>query len=216
MRKLTPEEKTLAKIATTEYKKKWYLANKERLAEASKNYVKNNKEKKRKYDFEYRKNNKAKITKYKIKWAKDNPDKRKKITKKYYDNNKEKVKECSKKIKRNKWATDLLYRLTTTIRNGVNQAFKRQGYNKKSKTANIIGCSFIELKSYLENKFEPWMNWDNRGLYNGQPNYGWDVDHIIPLSSAKTEANLIKLLHYSNLQPLCSYVNRNVKKHRLL
>ena len=31
------------------------------------------------------------------------------------------------------------------------------------------------------------MNWENYGLYNGELNYGWDIDHIIPISSAKTE-----------------------------
>jgi hypothetical protein len=57
------------------------------------------------------------------------------------------------------------------------------------------------------------MNWNNRGLYNGTENYGWDLDHIIPLSSAKTEGEVIKLNHYTNIQPLCSYVNRDIKKN---
>lgn len=39
-----------------------------------------------------------------------------------------------------------------------------------------------------------------------------NIDHIIPLSSAKTEEDIIKLSHYSNLQPLCSKVNRDIKK----
>lgn len=59
------------------------------------------------------------------------------------------------------------------------------------------------------------MTWDNHGKYNGELNYGWDIDHIIPTSSANTEEELIKLNHYTNLQPLCSYVNRYVKKNNL-
>jgi hypothetical protein len=27
------------------------------------------------------------------------------------------------------------------------------------------------------------MIWDNYGLYNGTPEYGWDIDHIIPFIS---------------------------------
>jgi hypothetical protein len=58
------------------------------------------------------------------------------------------------------------------------------------------------------------MNWNNRGNWNGQPkeiNVAWDIDHIIPLSTAKTEEEILKLNHYTNLQPLCSYTNRYIK-----
>ena len=59
------------------------------------------------------------------------------------------------------------------------------------------------------------MNWENYGLYNGELNYGWDIDHIIPNSSALTEDEFIKLNHYTNLQPLCSKVNRHIKRDKL-
>ena len=39
-----------------------------------------------------------------------------------------------------------------------------------------------------------------------------DVDHIIPLASTTNEDELLKLNHYTNLQPLCSYHNRFIKK----
>ena len=68
----------------------------------------------------------------------------------------------------------------------------------------------------MESKFEPWMCWENYGLYNGQPDYGWDIDHIIPLKTAKTEENIINLSHYTNLQPLCSHINRDIKKGLIL
>lgn len=58
------------------------------------------------------------------------------------------------------------------------------------------------------------MTWDNKGLYNGELNYGWDIDHIIPLSSANSEDDLYRLNHFTNLQPLCSKVNRDIKKDR--
>ena len=53
-----------------------------------------------------------------------------------------------------------------------------------SRTEDILECSFEEFKLYLESKFEPWMNWSNYGVYDGLLNSGWDIDHIIPLSSA--------------------------------
>ena len=60
------------------------------------------------------------------------------------------------------------------------------------------------------------MTWENWGKYNGELNYGWDIDHIIPLSSAKTEDDIIRLNHYTNLQPLCSYTNRHIKRDKIL
>ena len=72
-----------------------------------------------------------------------------------------------------------------------------------------------EFKLYLESKFEDWMTWENRGMYNGEFNYGWDIDHIIPVSSAKTEEEILLLNYYTNLQPLCSKVNRDIKKNNI-
>jgi len=56
------------------------------------------------------------------------------------------------------------------------------------------------------------MTWDNYGKYNGEPNYGWDIDHIKPISLGKNEEELIELNNYINLQPLCSYINRVIKR----
>ena len=47
------------------------------------------------------------------------------------------------------------------------------------------------------------MTWKNHTRTNG-----WHIDHIIPLASAKTRKELIKLFHYSNLQPLWEEENR--------
>ena len=74
-----------------------------------------------------------------------------------------------------------------------------------------MGCTIEQFKSYLENKFEHWMSWDNYGKFNGQLNYGWDLDHIIPISSAITKEEVEKLNHYTNFQPLCSKINRHIK-----
>lgn len=57
------------------------------------------------------------------------------------------------------------------------------------------------------------MSWENQGKYNGELNFGWDIDHIIPISSAKSEEDILNLNHYTNLQPLCSKVNRDIKKN---
>ncbi len=114
--------------------------------------------------------------------------------------------------KKQRLKTDALFKLKCNIRTIVRASLKR-GFTKKSKkTEEIIGCSFHELKQHFESRFEPWMNWENYGRYNGELNYGWDIDHIIPLRTAKTEEELISLNHYTNLQPLCGYTNRHIKR----
>lgn len=105
--------------------------------------------------------------------------------------------------------------LKKRIRSAIANILKERGFRKKSKTLDILGCSFEEFKLYLESKFEDWMTWENRGMYNGEFNYGWDIDHIIPVSSAKTEEEILLLNHYTNLQPLCSKVNRDIKKNNI-
>lgn len=143
-----------------------------------------------------------------------------------YENNKESKLEYQKeyqrknKEKRNTYLSerrqnDPLFRLITNVRNLIYNSFYYNGYSKNSKTEELLGCSFEELKDYLESKFEPWMSWDNRGLYSGEFNYGWDIDHVIPLSSVNKEDEIIKLNHYTNLQPLCSKINRDIKKDNL-
>lgn len=206
-----------------------------------KNCAREYREKNKDKQKEYRERNKEK---YSEKWKENYyTDKTTKKTKNslYYENNKDKVKEKSKlyysnnpdkkliyqkeyqqnnKIKRNKYLVERrkngeMFRLITNIRNLILNSFYEIGYSKSSKTQEILGCSFEEFNIYLESKFVNWMNWKNRGLYNGEINFGWDIDHIIPLSKAKNKEDLIRLNHYTNLQPLCSKVNRDIKKNKI-
>ena len=142
------------------------------------------------------------------KWRENNPEKSKKSTSNWQKNNKNKINLYLK----NKRKTDPLFKLKNNIRAILNKEFKKQGYKKSAKTGYIIGCSFEKLKTHIESQFQSWMNWNNHGKYNGNECYGWDIDHIRPLSSAKTEEDVVKLNHYTNLQPLCSFINRVIKR----
>jgi hypothetical protein len=131
------------------------------------------------------------------------------------ETNLDKIKEANR-IKKNEYQknrkkNNSLYKLSCNIRTYLSNTFKHNGYKKKTKTFDILGCSSVEFKQYLESKFESWMNWNNYGKYNGTENYGWDIDHITPLKTAVTEEDVINLNHYTNLQPLCSYINRRIK-----
>jgi hypothetical protein len=108
-----------------------------------------------------------------------------------------KEKESKKRYERwkKRWNEDESFAIKVRLRNLIRNSFRRGGYKKfEKKTESIVGMNYDEFKLYLESKFVDGMSWDNRGE--------WHIDHIIPLSTAKSEEELISLCHYSNLQPL--------------
>ena len=186
--------------------KEYRLKNSEKIKEHSKN---------RRYDSESKRNyyilNKDSILLKRKESYENNKESKLEYQKEYQKNNRENRNLYLNKRREN----DPLFKLITNVRNLIYNSFYYNGYSKNSKTEELLGCSFIDLKKYLESKFEPWMTWENRGLYNGELNYGWDIDHIIPLSSVNSEEDIIKLNNYINLQPLCSKINRDIKKDNL-
>lgn len=82
-----------------------------------------------------------------------------------------------------------VYRLQQNMRNRLGKVLKRQ-----SGSTDALGCTYDKLKLHLEAQFLPGMTWANYG--------DWHVDHKIPLASAKTIEETLRLCHYSNLQPL--------------
>ena len=183
-----------------------------------KKYRDNNKEIRNKKNKIYREieENKIRISEQSRERYAKNVDRYKKTHKKYYQDNKDKVIKSHCNYLKNRKKIDSLFKLKCAIRVLVSNSIKKGGFNKKSKTEDILGCSFDDFKNYLESKFENWMNWGNHGLYNGEYEKTWQIDHIIPISSAKTEEDIIRLNHYKNLQPLCSKINMFDKKNLII
>ena len=230
--------RSICKKCHLDSSRKYNIENSESLKEYKKQYREKNKESILKKEREKRDNltddEKNLKVLYLKKWRESNIDKMKEYDKNYYNKNKDLIliraskyrsenKEKNKEYQSNykttknkkrseRLKTDVVFLLEKKIRNYIYDSFKNNGYKKSSKTESILGCSFDDFKLYLESKFEPWMTWENRGLYNGELKYGWDIDHIIPISSAESEDDVIRLNHYTNLQPLCSYTNRYIKR----
>lgn len=93
-----------------------------------------------------------------------------------------------------KGITDPVQKMKRHLQAVMGQIFRNKGIKKNTKTEKILGCTYSFFKAYIESRFQDGMSWDNRNQ--------WHLDHIIPLSTAKTEKELIKLNHYSNLRPL--------------
>lgn len=202
MRKKYFTEEQKKEARKLEAKKYYDKKRKLPLTDEEKEKLKIQREQKRKqYEKEYYKKNKDKILKQ---------------SKEYFKKNQKVKQEKNNKRYKTRRHNDPIFKLSTNLKRNIRAIFKKNGVSKKSKTLDIIGCSYDEFKIHIETKFESWMNWDNYGLYNGKPDYGWDVDHIIPLKTAKTEEDIIRLNHYTNLQPLCSHINRDIKRDNIV
>ena len=144
------------------------------------------------YQKDYYEKNKEKLSaSSKIRY-KENRDTKLSYQKEYGKVNRSKITAHNRARKK----TDPLFKLSKTLSNRICNALNRQSWTKGSTTRNIVGCSLPELKLHIEKQFQPGMTWDNHTFD------GWHIDHIIPLASATTEAELYKLCHYTNLQPL--------------
>lgn len=114
------------------------------------------------------------------------------------------------------YESSLMFRARHSIRTRLWHMVKTKNWNKPATTYELVGCSWEDLMQHLKSQLEPWMTELNYGkCIPGEPNVGWDIDHIIPLASAQSEDDLIKLCHYTNLRPLCSNYNRYVKRHQI-
>lgn len=118
------------------------------------------------------------------------------------DKNREKFNEYRRKYKKSKRESDPLFKLRHNLSNRTSAAFRNRSWNKNSKTQEMLGADYETAFNHIESRFKQGMSWDNFGE--------WQIDHIIPLASAKTEKELIQLCHYTNLQPL--WANENIKK----
>ena len=105
-------------------------------------------------------------------------------------------KEKKAKERRN---TDPIYAMKKRVSTRIRNFMSRRGYTKKTRTHEILGIDWSGFKEHIESQFVDGMSWENRDR--------WHIDHIIPLDSAVCEADIIKLNHYTNLQPLWALDN---------
>lgn len=95
-----------------------------------------------------------------------------------------------------------LKRVVKNIKRRVKGFIKNEGYRKTSPTNVIIGIDWVGLKSHLESN-----------PYNFKVDCeDLDIDHIVPLCSIKSEEDVYKLNHYTNLQLLPKVYNQFIKK----
>jgi|ERR1700690_387551 len=96
---------------------------------------------------------------------------------------------------------DPIFKLKYLLRDRFSKAIK--GLQKSGSAVKDLGCTGLECKLYLETLFYPnvttgeLMSWDNYGKK-------WQIDHKVEFNSIDItdRTQLLKILHYTNLQPL--------------
>jgi hypothetical protein len=91
------------------------------------------------------------------------------------------------------------------IRNGRYETMKFIMSNPTDKLSinQLLGCNHKKIRKHIESQFQYGMTWENHGC--------WHIDHIKPLSTAKTEKQLMMRFRWQNIQPLWREANLRKK-----
>jgi len=124
-----------------------------------------------------------------------------KNTSEFYFDDKEKTKlgsKCKKchNIRKQTIRQKPILRIISSQKRRVRLICQKKGFKKVLNFDVIFGINRDGFKTYLEGMFYGGITWEN------YPDKVWEVDHIIPLYSVETFDDLVRLSHYSNLQPL--------------
>ena len=125
---------------------------------------------------------------------------KKEKAKRWYLENRERILQQAKNSKeaRREWSRiahkNPMTCLKRRVRSRLAAAFKSRSISKRTGTRDIIGCDWPLLKAHIENQFTKGMNWKNKEK--------WHIDHIIPMATATTEQEVLRLSHFTNLRPL--------------
>lgn len=122
--------------------------------------------------------------------------KNKEKIKKWKRENKDKINETRRIYTKNKLENDCVFKLKLQLRKMLKRSFERKSEKKDNHAEQILGCSINFFIKYL--------------LQTYKDNYGceWDgietvhIDHIVPLATAKTKEEVMRLCNYKNLQLL--------------
>lgn len=199
-----------ARLMKNERTRRWKLENKAKVKAARKRYVKKYPERVKEEAKKYREEHPG----YKKEWYNQH-----KVEAKEWWNNRSKEQkqakaEYNKVWKKDRYKNNNNYKIRCIISSAVRRSLK--GIKKGDSIKNILGYTIEELKEWLENQFEDWMNWNNLGLTATKEKETWQIDHIIPVNTFNIkeigDEEFRKCWALSNLRPLDSYLNNKRPK----
>jgi len=101
--------------------------------------------------------------------------------------------------------TNPQFRIGNNLRTYIYQRVGRKTTTGQSRFREIVGCSIADFCKWLEDHFEPWMNWTNYGKGYGK----WSIDHTLPCASFNLTISeqVKKCFHFSNMLPMAWEAN---------
>lgn len=105
--------------------------------------------------------------------------------------NKVGYREVENKRRKERLKNDPAFLMRRIISGQINSYLKHLKISKNGESSfKYLPYTKEELREYIESKFEPWMNWQNHGVYsyktwddNDPTTWKWQFDHIIPHST---------------------------------
>lgn len=191
------------KEQTAEYNKRYREENKEVILAKSKEKWKKNREKHRARSKQYREANKEELARKRREDRINNPEK----YKAHYRKNRVKLVKACARYRKAREARDPLFAFKEKVRGNIKQVLARKGVKKNCRTYQILGCSMEEFTAYIDAQFQ-----DMYGVSMFDMNEPLELHHRIPMHTAASEEDVIRLNHYSNLVLLTKTDHRNLHK----
>ena len=99
--------------------------------------------------------------------------------------------------------SDPVYRFRSSFTRLICIYRKKHGYTGDKGTWEMVGCDFPTFLNHIQSQFAEGMTLENYGHGKGK----WNIDHIVPMCTAVTNADVERLNHYTNLRPMWSSEN---------
>lgn len=190
-------------IERTEQRKKYYEENREEILKKQSTYEKEHRAeitaRRREYHRAYNQKHREERNAYNRGWRKINKDRLKQRRYeegvRYRAKHKNEIRKKKQSYENKRRLSDPMFKLKSQVRIMIRDSFRRKGLKKSDSTEKILDCSLIAFQEYLL------QTWEERygTAWNGEDCH---IDHIVPLATAKTEEDIIRLCHYTNLQLL--------------
>jgi len=173
--------------------KKYRESNLEKIKEKSIIYYQENKEDIQRKSKEWYSENADKSKQTKSLYYQNNREKMDLAKKEWHNNNKDKMKAWANAYMKNRYRTDIHYRIKSLMNNRIRNYIRL----KTKPTLEFLGCSMEYFMKWTEYQFDENMNWSNMGSY-------WHFDHVKPCDSYdfSQENEILECYYWTNIRPL--------------